>query len=85
MVEGLVLLAGWSVFLAMLGVLAFFLLHALLVSAERALNLHRQPHTRRGLFLARVRTLALFALLSPLLLDPFANAVHVHGRTPGGF
>jgi hypothetical protein len=26
MVEGLVLLAGWSVFLAMLGVLAFFLL-----------------------------------------------------------
>lgn len=66
-------------------VFGFFVLHGLLVTGERALGLHRQPHSRRGLFLARVRTLALFALLSPLLLDPFANLVHLHGRRLGGF
>jgi hypothetical protein len=66
-------------------VLAFFLLHGLLVCGERALGLHHQPHSPRRLFLARVRTLALFALLSPLLLDPFANVVHLHGRSLGGF
>ena len=61
-------------------VAAFFLVHGGLVIAERRLGLHHQPHTGPRLLLARVRTLALFALLSPLLLDPFANLVHVHGR-----
>lgn len=61
-------------------VAGFFLLHGGLVIAERRLGLHHQPHGRTRLLLARVRTLALFALLSPLLLDPFANLVHVHGR-----
>lgn len=62
-------------------VAGFFLLHGALVLGERALGLHRQPHGPARLLLARVRTMALFALLSPLLLDPFANVVHLHGRT----
>ncbi|MBC8133165.1 MAG: hypothetical protein H7X95_09305 [Deltaproteobacteria bacterium] len=62
-------------------VMAFFLIHGALVLAERRLGWHRQPQKASALMLARMRTIALFALLSPLLLDPFANVVHVHGRT----
>jgi len=61
-------------------VMTFFLLHGALVSAERALGLGRAARTRRGLMWARLRTLAVFALLSPLLLDPFARVAGVHGR-----
>jgi hypothetical protein len=61
-------------------VMTFFLLHGALVSAERALGLGRAARTQRGLMWARLRTLALFALLSPLLLDPFARVAGVHGR-----
>jgi hypothetical protein len=61
-------------------VMTFFLLHGALVSAERALGLVRTARTPRGLMWARLRTLALFALLSPLLLDPFARVAGVHGR-----
>jgi hypothetical protein len=65
-------------------VTAFFALHAGLVIGERRLGLHRAPQQAAALRRARIRTVALFALLSPLLLDPFACVVHVHGRTLGG-
>ncbi len=64
-------------------VMGFFLLHAGLVLGERRLGLHIQPQGRLALLWARVRTITLFALLSPLLLDPFASVVHVHGRSLG--
>jgi hypothetical protein len=62
-------------------VMAFFLVHATLVLAERRWRLDRQPRTEAGLLWVRVRTLGLFVALSPLLLDPFATVVHVHGRS----
>jgi hypothetical protein len=62
-------------------VLVFFLLHGALVSLERTLGLGRPPETLAARRWARVRTLALFALLSPLLLDPFARVTGVHGRS----
>jgi Membrane bound O-acyl transferase family len=64
-------------------VLGFFLLHACLVLGERRCGFHREPRDTAALAWARFRTLALFSLLSPLLLDPFACAMHVHGRTLG--
>ena len=63
-----------------LQVFAFFLLHGALVLAERAAGLNRAPSSPRGLLLARVRTVTLFALLSPMMLGPFADVCHVHGR-----
>jgi hypothetical protein len=62
-------------------VLVFFLLHGALVSLERTLGLGQPPGTLAARRWARLRTLALFALLSPLLLDPFARVTGVHGRT----
>ena len=62
-------------------VMGFFLIHAGLVLAERARGRHRAPQGRGALLRARVQTIILFALLSPLLLDPFACVAHVHGRT----
>ena len=64
-------------------VMGFFLLHAGLVLGERRLGWNRQPQRPSTLLWARVRTVTLFALLSPLLLDPFACVVHVHGRALG--
>lgn len=75
------------------GVMFFFLLHGGLVLAEQATedaddlsdddlpgsNGDGRRH-RRQLLGRRVRTMVLFALLSPLLLDPFASVTHVHGR-----
>jgi hypothetical protein len=63
-----------------LQVFAFFLLHGALVLAERALRRHRAPTSPRALFFARVRTVTLFVLLSPMMLGPFADVCHVHGR-----
>ena len=63
-----------------LEVLAFFLLHGALVLAERALRRHRAPTSPRALRFARVRTVTLFVLLSPMMLGPFADVCHVHGR-----
>jgi len=64
-------------------VFGFFLLNAGLVLAERAAGL--DPPTRdarRGsLALARVRTIVLFVLLTPLMLGPFADITGVHGRS----
>lgn len=65
-------------------VMGFFLIHAGLVLAERRLGWHRQPKGRVALLTARVRTIGLFIVVSPLLLDPFASVVHVHGRVLGG-
>ena len=62
-------------------VMAFFLLHALLVLGERSAGVIRNPDHRQGLLWRRVRTGVLFAILSPLLLDPFASVANVHGRT----
>ncbi|MES1206434.1 MAG: MBOAT family protein [Pseudomonadota bacterium] len=62
-------------------VMAFFLLHGLLVLAERRLGLVSPPRTVAGLRRARIRTIALFVALSPMLLDPFAAVVHLHGRS----
>ena len=64
-------------------VMGFFLIHAGLVLAERRLGWHRRPHHPTALWWARARTMGLFVLLSPLLLDPFANVAHVHGRALG--
>jgi hypothetical protein len=64
-------------------VMGFFVIHAALVIEERRWGLHRQPQRPSELLVARIRTVAIFALLSPLLLDPFASIVHVHGRTLG--
>lgn len=62
-------------------VMAFFWLHALLSLAERRAGIARRADRRDGLFRRRLRTAALFAILSPLLLDPFATVTHVHGRS----
>jgi hypothetical protein len=64
-------------------VFAFFILHGALVLAERALGLNRPPSAPRALFLARTRTVTLFVLLSPMMLGPFADVCHVHGRALG--
>ena len=61
-------------------VMGFFLLHGGLVLAEKRLGSHRAPQRPWLLLLARVRTLIVFAALSPLLMDPFACVTHVHGR-----
>jgi hypothetical protein len=66
-----------------LQVFAFFLLHGALVLAERGLGLHRAPSAPRALFLARARTATLFVLLSPMMLGPFADVCHIHGRALG--
>jgi hypothetical protein len=64
-----------------LAVMSFFWLHAAAILMERWLNAHRAPPRPLPRLVARVRTVVLFALLSPLLLDPFASIVHLHGRT----
>lgn len=64
-------------------VMAFFLLHALLVLGERSGGAIRHAERGPGLFWRRLRTAVLFAVLSPLLLDPFATVANVHGRTLG--
>jgi hypothetical protein len=61
-------------------IMAFFLLHGALVAMERRLGWHRAPTRPWPLCLARTRSLIVFALLSPLMLDPFARLAHVHGR-----
>jgi len=62
-------------------VMTFFWLHGFLLLAERRAGVARDADRRRGLFWRRLRTAVLFAILSPLLLDPFATVAHVHGRT----
>lgn len=62
-------------------VMVFFWLHALLLLAERRGGVTRDADRRGGLFWRRLRTGVLFAILSPLLLDPFATVANVHGRT----
>jgi len=61
-------------------VMGFFLLHAGLVLAEKHLGWHRAPQRPWPLLLARMRTIIVFAALSPLLLDSFACVTGVHGR-----
>jgi len=61
-------------------IMGFFLLHGALVAAERRLGWHRAPTRPWPLFIARARTLIVFALLAPLFLDPFARVAHGHGR-----
>jgi hypothetical protein len=61
-------------------VMFFFILHAALVLAERALGWHHPPRGGPLLLLARARTVFLFVLLSPLLLDIFADITGIHGR-----
>lgn len=61
-------------------VMVFFWLHALLVLGERSGGVTREADRQPGLFWRRLRTIVLFAILSPLLLDPFATVAHVHGR-----
>jgi hypothetical protein len=63
-----------------LRVFAFFLLHGVLVLAERAFGWNRAPPSPHALLVARVRTVTLFVLLSPMMLGPFADVCHVHGR-----
>lgn len=68
-------------------VFGFFLLNAGLVLAERAAGLDAPARDQRrgSLLLARVRTVVLFVLLTPLMLSPFADITGVHGRSlPGG-
>lgn len=65
-------------------VMGFFLLHGALVLAERALGWHRAPDSPAALARARLRTLLLFAALSPMLLGPFAEICGVHGRSLAG-
>jgi len=62
-------------------VMAFFWLHALLLLGERSAAVPRHADRPDGLLWRRVRTAVLFAILSPLLLDPFATVANVHGRT----
>jgi hypothetical protein len=61
-------------------VFAFFFLHGLLVLGEHELGLARPPAAPRALLWARVRTVTLFVALSPMMLGPFADVCHVHGR-----
>jgi Membrane bound O-acyl transferase family len=61
-------------------VMLFFLLHGAGVLLEHRLGWHRAVSPGWRCVVARVRTLLVFALLSPLLLDPFAGVTHVHGR-----
>jgi len=61
-------------------VMAFFWLHAALLLGERSGGVTRGADHPRGLLWRRLRTAVLFAILSPLLLDPFASVAHVHGR-----
>lgn len=61
-------------------IMAFFLAHAAGVAIERALGWHRSPAGPAATRVARARSLAVFLLLSPLLLDPFADIARVHGR-----
>jgi hypothetical protein len=63
-----------------LSVMGFFLLHGALVLAERALGWQRAPSTPAALLRARIRTVTVFVLLTPLMLGPFADVTHVHGR-----
>jgi len=63
-----------------LSVMGFFLLHGALVLAERALGWQRAPSAPAALLRARIRTVTLFVLLTPLMLGPFADVTHVHGR-----
>ena len=68
-----------------LAVMAFFWLHAAGVLAERrwggtpAFRLSPSPRPPLDL-LAHARTVVLLVLISPLLLEPFAAVVHLHGR-----
>jgi len=62
-------------------VMAFFWLHAIIVLGERGGGVLRGADRRTGLLWRRLRTAMLFAILSPLLLDPFATVANVHGRT----
>ncbi len=61
-------------------VMSFFGLHAALLLGERNAGITRDADRPEGLFWRRLRTGVLFAILSPLLLDPFASVAHVHGR-----
>jgi hypothetical protein len=61
-------------------VMGFFLLHGGLVLGERALGWQRAPAPGPALSWARLRTVTLFVLLTPLLLGPFADICGVHGR-----
>jgi len=64
-------------------VMSFFLINGALVLAERPLGLHPPPGRPPALIWARLRTVAVMALLSPMLLSPFANVAGVHGRWLG--
>lgn len=64
-----------------IAVMGFFMLHAGLVLAERASETAHHAERGTALVAARLRTLVVFALLSPLLLDPFASVANVHGRS----
>jgi hypothetical protein len=58
-----------------------------LVLAERAAGLDPPARDLRpgALTLARVRTIVVFVLLTPLMLGPFADITGVHGRSlPSG-
>ena len=61
-------------------VMGFFVLHGGLVLVEKRLGWHRAPERHWPRLLARVRTIIMFAALSPLLIDPFACVTVVHGR-----
>jgi hypothetical protein len=72
------------------GVMFFFLLHGALILVEQTLRsraarpaVGAPTEPRSRLLGRRLATLTLFALLSPLLLDPFASVTHVHGRRLG--
>jgi hypothetical protein len=58
----------------------FFALQPPLILAERVLGWHRPPPPGPALTAARIRTAAIFVLLTPLLLGPFADICGVHGR-----
>ncbi|HET6280863.1 MAG TPA: MBOAT family protein [Polyangia bacterium] len=64
-------------------VLGFFLLSGGLVLAERAAGLDPPARDLQpgAVTLARVRTIVLFVVLTPLMLGPFADVTGVHGRS----
>ena len=76
------------------GVMFFFLLNGALILIEQAFQSRAAParhgpaplggghagERRSQLLWRRIATLTAFAVLSPLLLDPFAAVTHVHGR-----